>query len=391
MKDNANMDTRVDFAKHNDEVKTVWASYHANKPIRVPMILGLSSRFYILDEKLNKDGISYKRYFEDPQTMLDIQCRFQDFIRHHIVHDIEMGIPQDGWTVSIDFQNVFDAGWAGCKVVFPENQCPDTRPLYPDERKWEALEKSLLGPFDGIMGKIKEFYEYFTDQKDKFAYKGKPIKKIDCVAPVITDGPFTLGCQIRGSESFCLDMLTDSDYYHKVMEHLTTALIQRIRTWRMYFNLPEKDKNAFIADDFIQMISLENYREFVLPYHKRIYEAFGDGPDRSIHLCGDATRHFPTINSELKVNHFDTGFPVNFAKIRKELGSDIEISGGPHIELLLNGTAGMVASRTQEILKSGIMEGGRFILREGNNLAPKTPLENIDAMYQTCKKYGRYL
>jgi uroporphyrinogen-III decarboxylase len=36
------------------------------------------------------------------------------------------------------------------------------------------------------------------------------------------------------------------------------------------------------------------------------------------------------------------------------------------------------------------MEGGKFILREGNNLAPFTPLENLWAMYETAKEYGRY-
>jgi uroporphyrinogen-III decarboxylase len=380
----------MDFNKHNEQVKTVWQAYRAGKPIRVPMILGLSSRFYMLDATLNKDCISYKRYFEDPQTMLDIQCRFQDFIRHNIIHDIEMGIPQDGWTVLIDFQNVFDAGWFGCKVVFPENQCPDTETLYTNEKKWQFLEVPPPSPFDGLMVRIKEFYEYFREQKDKFVYKGKPIKKIDCPAPIITDGPFTLGCQIRGAENFCMDMVIDTEYCHQLMDRITAALIKRIATWRKYFNLPIKENNTFMADDFIELISLQHYREFVLPYHKRIYEAFGTGPNRYIHLCGDATRHFPIIKSELKVNHFDTGFPVDFCKIREELGEDVEISGGPHVEILLNGSPDDVVRETTRILQTGIMKGGRFILREGNNLAPCTPLENIKKMYEICHKIGRY-
>jgi uroporphyrinogen-III decarboxylase len=36
------------------------------------------------------------------------------------------------------------------------------------------------------------------------------------------------------------------------------------------------------------------------------------------------------------------------------------------------------------------MEGGRFVLREGNNLAPGIPLENLWAMYDTVKEYGVY-
>jgi len=36
------------------------------------------------------------------------------------------------------------------------------------------------------------------------------------------------------------------------------------------------------------------------------------------------------------------------------------------------------------------MEGGRFILREANNLAPCTPVENVVAFYQAGKEFGRY-
>ena len=35
-------------------------------------------------------------------------------------------------------------------------------------------------------------------------------------------------------------------------------------------------------------------------------------------------------------------------------------------------------------------EGGKFVLREGNNLAPFTPVANVAAMYAACKAFGRY-
>jgi hypothetical protein len=44
----------------------------------------------------------------------------------------------------------------------------------------------------------------------------------------------------------------------------------------------------------------------------------------------------------------------------------------------------------RRILESGIMEGGRFILQEGNNLPPCVPLENLEAVYATCQEFGRY-
>ena len=35
-------------------------------------------------------------------------------------------------------------------------------------------------------------------------------------------------------------------------------------------------------------------------------------------------------------------------------------------------------------------EGRRFILREANNMAPCTPVENIEAMYDAAKEFGKY-
>ena len=35
-------------------------------------------------------------------------------------------------------------------------------------------------------------------------------------------------------------------------------------------------------------------------------------------------------------------------------------------------------------LASGIMEGGRFIPQEANNLPPRTPQANMAALYETC-------
>jgi len=132
------------------------------------------------------------------------------------------------------------------------------------------------------------------------------------------------------------------------------------------------------------------YEEFVLPCHRRLFEAFSKGGPNSVHLCGDATRHFPMLQKELNIQSFDTGFPVDFAWLRSTLGPDAEILGGPSVPFLEVANADETLEETKRILESGIMEGGRFILREGNNLSPGVPLENVAAMYRAAKTLGRY-
>jgi uroporphyrinogen-III decarboxylase len=60
------------------------------------------------------------------------------------------------------------------------------------------------------------------------------------------------------------------------------------------------------------------------------------------------------------------------------------------VGLLLNGTPQQVRERTKAILQSGVMEGGKFVLREANNLPPCCPGENLRALYECCLEHGRY-
>jgi uroporphyrinogen-III decarboxylase len=134
------------------------------------------------------------------------------------------------------------------------------------------------------------------------------------------------------------------------------------------------------------------YREFVLPCHRRILDELTvPGADRSMHLCGDAQRFFPILQKELGVMSFDTGFPVDFARLYDELLPGTRIYGGPSTGLLLNGTPERIDAEVRRILASGVMGKSRaFVLREGNSLAPGTPFANVNQILLTSRDAGVY-
>ena len=111
----------------------------------------------------------------------------------------------------------------------------------------------------------------------------------------------------------------------------------------------------------------------------------------SMHLCGNVQRHLPGLVKELNIKSFDTGYPINFNSLRGEIGEDVEIQGGvPVVELLnrASGSPAEVYQRTEAILSSGIRQGGKFIMKEANNLPPCVPLENLQAMYSATRQAG---
>ena len=200
------------------------------------------------------------------------------------------------------------------------------------------------------------------------------------------DGVFTAAASLRGPTELCMDLLADPDYARELLEFVHTALCARMKAWRDYGNVPVPQDGFGSADDSVELLSLDQYREFMLPLHKRLFDQFGTPGNRGIHLCGDAQRHFVTLRDELGVTSFDTGFPVDFAKLRRDLGPGVLISGGPPVTFFLEETSQPILAKTGSILSSGILEGGRFILQEANNLPPGTRLEICHDFYEFGKK-----
>jgi len=378
------------FALHNEEVTRVWQAYRERCPERVPMIVGLSVRYTIFNNDANPQGYSFRDFFEDPRVMYEHQLRHQWWVRHHLLQDAELG-PATEYTVSVDLQNSYEALWFGCPLEYRDGQCPDTLPFLTDDTKWSIFDRGAPDPFrdGGWMQRAWEYLEYFRERAAGDEFHGAPVR-VGHVPGVGTDGPLTVACSLRGATEVMLDMYTDPDYYHRLMDFIVEATIARIHAYRERLELPLESTAWGFADDSVQLISVEAYRRFVLPFHQRLIEEFGREGPNSIHLCGNATHLFPTIRDELHVQSFDTGFPVDHGALRRALGPDIEILGGPHVELLRAGPPAAIEAEARRILESGVTEGGRFILREGNNLAPGTPPEHVAAMYGACKRWGSY-
>ena len=376
----------TDFARHNEEVQQVWEAYRAGRPRRVPMLLSANTRVWLLDPALNREGLTWKIFVSDPEVMFATQLKFRYYLAHHILQDAEMGLPELGWQVFVEFHNVVEEAWLGSPVIYPEHQVSASLPAYPGERKWAIFEGGMPGPFDGIYGQMLSFYEAFQEKARTAEYFGRPVSVLPPGA-LGTDGPLTIANGVRGPE-ILEDMLNDEEYYHRLMDFITEAIIRRIHAWRRYLNVDPRPQHGYFADDAIQFLSVSTYREKVLPYHRRILsELYGTGP-HGLHLCGNVQRHLPVIASELNVRSFDTGYPIRWETLRGEVSEEVEIMGGVTVMDLLGCSPVEIQEKTRGILESGIMQGGKFIMKEANNLAPRTPLENITAMYAAVKQWG---
>lgn len=374
-----------DFAKHNAETKQLWESWEKGTPYRVPIILGLATRYFMMHPQANAKGWTFRQYTEDPNVMFDAMLAFQRWSKFNLIQDFEIGLPEK-WDIWVDFQNYYEAAWFGCSVEYLGGEVPDTRPAFTDAPE-RVMERGLPEPFSGLMGRGREYVELWRERAKNETFLGRPIK-VGAMSGIGTDGPMTVACNLFGPDVVCEMMAGDPDRLHKLLDFITEATIRRMKAIRELFDVPVPQKRFGFADDCVAMISTAMLRDHILPYHRRLCEVFAEGAPFSIHLCGNATRHFKLLRDQLGIELFDTGFPVDFGGLRKELGPQVRIQGGPHIEFLRTATPAQVRDEVKRILRSGILEGGLFVLREGNNLAPCTPIENTEALYHAGREFG---
>ena len=375
----------LDFAQHNAESKEVIEAFAARKPIRVPVQVGTNTRYFMFHPEANDFGMDFRRYSDDPDVMFESLLKFSRWSKFNILQDAELGLPEKWW-IYVDFQNYYDAAWFGCPLEYLDDQVPDTRPVFEDcpER---VMENGIPSPFSGLFAKGLEFYEHMAERAKQEDFFGRPIEI--GLPGMGTDGPMTVACNLFGPEFVCTAMVDEPERLKILLSFITDATISRMRAWRDKGGIPVPQDGFWMADDSIALLSTQMVRDHILPHLRRIYEVFGTDVERGLHLCGNATRHFPMLVEELKIASFDTGFPVDFGALRKAIGPDVRIQGGPHVELMRSGTPDQVYAESKRVLQSGILEGGLFLLREGNNLAPGTPLDNIEAMVRAGRDFGQ--
>ena len=382
--------SEVEFEEHNQQVKRVWDAFNRRKPFRVPVQFAMDTKMILLNPELNRWGYTYQQYFENPDVMLEVQLEFQHWRRFKVRADWEMGLP-NRWDVAIDFSNTYESTWFGCPIWFDEGQVPDVKPII--EKTGDLGSLQIPDPLHAnLVDRFYRFYQYFEGKKKEgFEFIGSPLGEIGAPCGGSgTDGPFSIAANLRGTTQLCIDIYEDPGFVDDLLDFVTEGIMARIKAWLDFRGMEyPQDKWAF-ADDSIQLLSPETYRRFVLPRHKRLIKTFSQGGPNWIHLCGNVMQHIKTLQNELNIQEFETGFPWDLGEARRILGEEVLLIGNLAPHILLRGSEKKIIEETKQIMGSGVKEGGRFILQDGHNLAPCTPIDNLQTMYAAGKKYGGY-
>jgi uroporphyrinogen-III decarboxylase len=210
------------------------------------------------------------------------------------------------------------------------------------------------------------------------------------VAPLGLGGlsPHMLAIDLVG-EDFYWWMLEYPQECHQFLRKITQGEIAAENFVRQIDPRPRGDFFA-IAEDSATVMSPKMFKEFCLPYTSAIFDEFSKDMrfGRGIHMCGDSTHLHKVLKDDLKMTSFEIfGYQVPPRVAAANLGGSIMLWGNINPMLMLEGTPQEVKQAAWECIDAMGPCGG-FMLGDGANVCPGTPLASFQAIMEAAEEYG---
>ena len=187
---------------------------------------------------------------------------------------------------------------------------------------------------------------------------------------------------ILGFENMCYLIADDEHLVEDVFESIGTRLVKyytRVLEYEGVGAIISNDDWGFKSQT---MLSPENMRRFVFPWHKQIVEAAHKaGKPAILHSCGNLDTVMEDVIEDMKFDgkhsYEDTIQPVEQAY--EQYGHRIAILGGLDLDFIVRSTPEEVFLRSQAMLEKSANQGG-YGLGTGNSVPEYVPFDNYFAM-----------
>lgn len=179
-------------------------------------------------------------------------------------------------------------------------------------------------------------------------------------------GPFMNSYMAMSLDSFCLRIATDPPFIHALMESRTEwALAVFSRAVELGAELIVMGDDA--AHGGGPIISPEMWREFVLPYHRRIVERLG--VPVIWHSDGNIHKLLPmAVEAGFAGIHGIEPWSMSLAEIKAEFGGTLTLIGNTDVRLLCVPDLDAVRTEKRRCLEQGGL--GAYMLSTCNSIFP---------------------
>jgi len=206
------------------------------------------------------------------------------------------------------------------------------------------------------------------------------------------------GQGLRGWEQFMIDMATDPEFTHALLDKLTGSYMVNIK--RYLAAVGDYIQSIYMGDDLgtqtALQISLPMYREYVKPRHEAVYQYVRRNSDVAVYLhsCGAIYDVIPDLIEEgiQLLNPIQTSAKgMDPKRLKEEFGDKITLYGGgcDTQTVLQNATPAQIRAHVRERMEI-LKPGGGFVFTQVHNIQAEVPPENVVAMLDAAYEFGHY-
>jgi uroporphyrinogen-III decarboxylase len=330
-------------------------------------------------------GLPYLDFFRDAETQYYWLLQFAKY-------QIE-NIPGDYCTgpvvyVHPYFDNVVPPSAYGAEIGWTPDSPPRAIPIIHTVE--EMVQFEAPQPDAGLRGKTIEWWLEMKELagQTRLLFNGRE-GRVD-VAPLGSNylSPHMIAVDLVGTDFYAWML----EYPEESREFLRKIALIEIEAEEFGRRIDPRDRGQVygLAEDSGTILSPKTFREFCIPYTGMVFERFGAGLKfgRGIHMCGDSTHLLPTLKKDLGMTHFDIfGYMVSPQTAAEKLGGTTLLWGNLNPMLMKDGSPQEVKQAALHCLE-GMAPCGGFMLGDGANICPGTPLESFAAVMEAAEEYG---
>lgn len=216
----------------------------------------------------------------------------------------------------------------------------------------------------------------------------------DMMASVVIGGSFTVAVNIAGEGRLCRWMIKKPDLVHRMLRLTTDHLVDVIKAWSVSFGEERVMPHIWEPAASNQIISPRLFEKFVLPYEKELHTRILSLGIKHIlcHICGDHNQNLP-FWSDIPMGDpgiVSFGDEVSMENAYKYFGKNCIIAGNIRPSLIQTGTPEQIKNECRKVIQTAKRFPRGFILMPGCEMPVNTPPENMLAMVEAVREYGRY-
>jgi len=345
---------------------------------RVPVSFCIVPRYFA-----KAMGVTYSDIFRDADVQFEFLLQSGKYLAENIKSDM-FSSPE----ISMHpyFDNVTSASHFGGHIEWLENETLQAVPTIHTIDQMKSFE--IPEPEAGLYGTVIKWHTRMKElaAETKIIFDGAEgrvrVEPINLMAL----GPHMIAIDLVGPDFYwwCVE---EPDLCKEFLQKITDGIIDSEEYIRKIDPRPCAYDAFGTAEDSSTVMSAEMFREFVAPYDKQLYDRFGQ-KCRAMHQCGPSSHLHEILVDELRITNYNLfGYQVEPEYIAKSMGGKVSLLGNINPMLMLSGTRAQVRDEVMRTLEYlGPLPG--YILSDGANVCPDTPLENINALVETAFEYA---